>query len=112
MYRVLNLFHSRLRLKEGEAIEVEFGDTEKERLKLWKFFVVGKVLMSKKFRPTIVIGVIKELRKPKVAVEAMATGEDRILLSFNMEVGMRTVLRGRPWFFGKSLLMLAEVKGF
>ncbi|KAM1575807.1 hypothetical protein PS2_032076 [Malus domestica] len=55
--------------------------------------------MSKKFRPTIVIGVIKELRKPKVAVKAMATGEDRILFSFNTEVGMRTVLRGRPWFF-------------
>ncbi|KAM2775944.1 hypothetical protein PS2_008472 [Malus domestica] len=76
MERVLNLLRSRLRLNEGEDIEVEFSDTENERLKLSKFFVVGKVLTRKKFRHTIVIGVIKELWKPKVAVEAMAIGED------------------------------------
>ncbi|KAM0989925.1 hypothetical protein ACFX2C_008504 [Malus domestica] len=76
MERVLNLLRSRLRLNEGEDIEVEFSDMDNERLKLSKFFVVRKVLTRKKFRPTIVMGVIKELWKPKVAVEAMAIGED------------------------------------
>ncbi|KAM1196823.1 hypothetical protein ACFX2G_008577 [Malus domestica] len=46
------------------------------------------------------MGVIKELWKPKVAVEAMAIGEDCILFSFNTEEDMRIILRGRPWFFG------------
>ncbi|KAM2775945.1 hypothetical protein PS2_008472 [Malus domestica] len=109
MERVLNLLRSRLRLNEGEDIEVEFSDTENERLKLSKFFVVGKVLTRKKFRHTIVIGVIKELWKPKVAVEAMAIGEDCILFSFNTEEDMRIILRGRPWFFGEAIGRVVKV---
>lgn len=111
MDRVLKLFHHRLQLDAGEEIEVEFSDTVKERLKLSKFFVVGKVLTRKKLRLSIVMGVIKDLWKPEVVVEAMVIGEDRMMFSFNTEADMRTVLSGRPWFFGKSLLLLAEVKG-
>lgn len=83
----------------------------KVRLKLSKFFVVGKVLTRKKLCSNIVMGVIKELWWLKVAVEAMAIGDDMILFSFNTEADMRTVLNGNLWFFGKSLLILAEVKG-
>ncbi|KAM3000716.1 hypothetical protein FF2_037090 [Malus domestica] len=108
---VLNLFLSMLRLNEGEEIEAKFSDTAKERLKLSKYFVVRKVLTRKKFRSSIVMRVIKELWRPKVAVEAMAIREDRILLSFNIEDDMRTVLSGNFWFFGKSLPILAEVNG-
>lgn len=111
MDRVLRLFHHRLRLDAGEEIEVEFSDTAKEMLKLSKFFVVGKVLTRKKLRLSIVMGVIGDLWRPKVVVEAMAIGEDRMLFSFNTEADMRTVLSGRSWFFGKSLLLLVEVKG-
>ncbi|KAM1236378.1 hypothetical protein EV2_038576 [Malus domestica] len=111
MERVLNLFRSMLCLNEGEEIEAKFSDTAKERLKLSKYFVVRKVLTRKKFRSSIVMRVIKELWRPKVAVEAMAIREDRILLSFNIEDDMRTVLSGNSWFFGKLLPILAEVKG-
>ncbi|KAM2332341.1 hypothetical protein TB2_022190 [Malus domestica] len=111
MDSVLKLFCNRLQLSEGEEIKVEFSDTVKERLKLSKFFMVGKVFTTRKLCSHIVMGVIKELWLLKVAVEAMAIGEDMILFSFNLEDDMHTVLNGKLWFFKRSLLMLAEVRG-
>lgn len=96
MEKVLKLFPHRLRLDKGEEIDMEFSDTAKERLKLLKFFVVGKVLTRKKLQLSIVMMVIKELWKPKAMVEAMAIGEDRMLFSFNTKADMLTVLCGRP----------------
>lgn len=42
-------------------------------------------------------------------MEATAIGDNRILFSFNLKEELRLVLKGSPWFFGKSLLLLAEV---
>ncbi|KAM1338548.1 hypothetical protein TB2_036928 [Malus domestica] len=84
MERVVNLFRSMLRLNEGEEIEAKFSDTAKERLKFSKYFVVRKVLTRKKFRSSIVMRVIKELWRPKVAVEAMAIREFCYLLTLKM----------------------------
>ncbi|KAM0963530.1 hypothetical protein FF1_022638 [Malus domestica] len=111
MDSVLKLFCNRLRLSEVKEIKVEFSDTVKERLKLSKFFMVGKVFTTRKLCSHIVMGVIKELWLLKVAVEAMAIGEDMIHFSFNSKDDMRTVLNGKLWLFKRSLLMLAEVRG-
>lgn len=41
----------------------------------------------------------------------MAIGDNRLLFSFDSEDDLRMVLKGCLWFFGKSLLALAKVKG-
>lgn len=61
MDHILRLFRSRLRLNESEEVEVEISDTVKERLRVFKFFLVGKVFTRKVVRPNIVKGVIKDL---------------------------------------------------
>ncbi|KAM3001073.1 hypothetical protein FF2_037406 [Malus domestica] len=82
--RFLRLFNSDLKLSESENLEVMISDTVTKRLRVSKFFLVGK---------------------------AKAIGDNRILFSFDSEVELCLVLKGSPWFFGKSLLMLAKVKG-
>lgn len=109
MERFLRLFNLGLQLSESENLEVVITDTMTERLRVSKFFLVGKVLIHKYLRPNIVIGVIKDLWHPKASVEATAIGDNHILFSFNYEEEVCLVLKGSPWFFGKSLLLLAEV---
>ncbi|KAM1112704.1 hypothetical protein ACFX13_046383 [Malus domestica] len=99
-------------LSESENLEVVISDTATERLRVSKFFLVGKVFSRKYLRPSIVMGVIKDLWRPKANVEATAIGDNHILFSFNSEEEARLVLKGSPWFFGKSLLLLAEVNKF
>lgn len=111
MERFLRLFNSGLKLSESEKLEVVISDTATERLRVWKFFLVGKVLTQKYLRSNIAMGVIKDLWRLKANVEATAIGNNRILFSFNSEEELRLVLKGSPWFFRKSLLLLAEVKG-
>ncbi|KAM1158468.1 hypothetical protein ACFXTH_031839 [Malus domestica] len=91
---------------------VEISDTATERLRCPKFFLVGKVLSRKAIRANLVMAVFKDLWSSKANVEAMVIGDNRILLCFNLEAEVQCVLRGSPWYFSKTLLVLAEVKGF
>ncbi|KAM1800825.1 hypothetical protein ACFX11_032504 [Malus domestica] len=109
MERFLRLFNSGLQLSESENLEVVIRDTATKRPRVSKFFLVGKVLTHKYLRPNIVMGVIKDHWRPKGSVEATVIGDNRILFSFNSEEKLRPVLKGSPCFFGKSLLLLAEV---
>lgn len=85
MDRFLRLFNSRLQLSESKNLEVVISNTTTERLRVSKFFLVGKVLSHKYLRPNIVMGVIKDLWRPKVSVEATTIGDNCILFSFNYE---------------------------
>lgn len=109
MEQFLRLFNSGLQLSESENQEVVISDTVTERLRVSKFFLVGKVLTHKYLRPNIVMGVIKDLWRPKASVEATTIGDNCILFSFNSEEEVHLVLKGSLWFFGKSLLLLAKV---
>ncbi|KAM1299026.1 hypothetical protein ACFX2F_025765 [Malus domestica] len=104
MDRFLRLFNSGLQLSESENLEVVISYTAMERLRVLKFFLVGKVLTHKYLRPNIFMGVIKDLWPPKASVEATTIGDNRILFSFNSEEEVRVVLRGSPWFFGLVFL--------
>lgn len=73
--------------------------SETKRLRVSKFFLVGKVLTQKCLKTNIVMGVIKDPWRPKVVVEAMTIGDNCILFSFNSEEEQRLVLKGNPWFF-------------
>ena len=111
METFLRLFHSKFQLTEQEGLEVEISDTATERLQYPKFFLVGKGFSRKAIRANIVMAVFKDLWSPKADVEAMVIGDNRILFCFNSEAEVQCVLRGRPWYFGKTLLVLAKVKG-
>lgn len=107
----VRLFRSKFQLNDMQRLEVEISDTTTERLRCSKFFLVGKVLTRKPLRPNVVMGVIKDLWHPKGNVEAMPIGNNHILFCFDSEAEVQCVLRGSPWYFGKTLLVLAEVKG-
>lgn len=70
---------------------MEISNTTTERLRCTKFFLVRKLLLWKAPRANVVMGVFKDLWKPKVAVEAMAIGD------FTMEDEVQCLLRGSPW---------------
>lgn len=89
---------------ESENLEVVISDTGIERLRVSKFFLVGKVLSHKYLRPNIVMGVIQDLWCPKASVEATTIGDNCIVFSFNSEEEVQVVLKGSPWFFGKFFL--------
>ncbi|KAM2624148.1 hypothetical protein TB1_031149 [Malus domestica] len=83
-----------------------------EKFRCPKIFLVGKVLSRKAIRANLVMAVFKDLWSSKADVEAMVIRDNRILLCFNLEAEVQCVLQGSPWYFGKTLLVLAEVKGF
>ncbi|KAM1019041.1 hypothetical protein PS2_040193 [Malus domestica] len=100
MESFLRLFCSKFQLNDQEGLEVKISDMATERLRCSKFFLVGKVLSRKVPRANIMTGA-----------KAMAIRDNHILFYFNMEVEVQCVLRGNPWYFSKTLLILAEVKG-
>lgn len=54
------------------------------------------------------MGVFKDLWMPKADVEVMA---NCIMFCFGKNDELKCVLSSNPWYFGKTLLVLAEVKG-
>ncbi|KAM1027772.1 hypothetical protein ACFX13_041188 [Malus domestica] len=84
MESFLRLFCSKFQLNDQEGLEVKISDMATEQLRCSKFFLVGK---------------------------AMAIRDNHILFYFNTKVEVQCVLRGNPWYFSKTLLILAEVKG-
>lgn len=95
----LRLFSSKFQLNDQEGLEVEISDMATERLRCSKFFLVGKVLSRKVPRANVV-----------TSANVMAIGDNHILFYFNTEAKVQCVLRGNPWYFSKTLLILAEVK--
>ncbi|KAM1484161.1 hypothetical protein TB2_035392 [Malus domestica] len=111
MERVLRLFRSKFQLTEQEGLLVVISDTATERLWCSKFFLVGKVLLRKTINPNVVMGVFKDLWIPKADVEVMAIDGNRIMFCFGKKEELKCVLSNNPWYFGKTLLVLADVKG-
>ncbi|KAB2636510.1 hypothetical protein D8674_027044 [Pyrus ussuriensis x Pyrus communis] len=70
----IRLFNSRLQLSESKNLEVVMSNTTTERLRVSKFFLVGKVLSHKYLRPNIVMGVIKDLWRPKMEAPRFSPG--------------------------------------
>lgn len=111
MEGVLRLFWSKFHLEDPYGMKIEISNVETKRLRCSKFFLVGKVLARKTPRVSVVMGLFLDLWRPKANVNVMAIGDNQILFSFNTEEEVRCMLRGSLWFFCKSLLLLAEVKG-
>lgn len=82
-----------------------------ERLRCKKFFMVGKVSFRKGVKLGIVISLLKNLWRPNIDVEIVATSGGPFQCVFDKEVDLQCVLRGNPWYLGKSLVVLSEVKG-
>lgn len=70
-----------------------------------------KSLSRKALQVNVVMGLFTDMWKPKADVAAMAIRNNRILFCFNKKAKVQCVLRGSPWHFRKTLLLLAEVKG-
>lgn len=76
------------------------------------FWLVGKLLNSKPFNKESLKHTMKNIWRTseEVSVSEWKNG-DRFLFSFKSELDRRRVLRGSPWSFDKSLLVLSPTDG-
>ncbi|KAK9931062.1 hypothetical protein M0R45_018358 [Rubus argutus] len=117
MEEVVGEFTRKLALADSGVVEVTLREsttgTQPDR-----FFLVGELLTSKKYRLESLISTLRGLWVPKSdsfnrsrLTVCCLEGSKRLLFSFKFQADLKWVVKGCPWTFEKSLFAVAVTNG-
>ncbi|CAL9007304.1 unnamed protein product [Prunus brigantina] len=104
-------FAGRFALTDEEQAELVVEQHEVKNLLTSKFLLVGKLLTRKPFNKEAFKRTLVSLWRPKAQVQIIDMEENRFVFSFQTKGARDTILRGGPWTFNHSLLIMAAADG-
>lgn len=111
MEDLMSRFSARFALTDEEQAELVVEQHGVKDLLTSKFLLVGKLLTRKPYNMEAFKRTMAALWRPKAQVQIINIEEDRFVFSFQTKGARDTIMRGGPWTFNHSLLIMAEADG-
>ncbi|BFG21546.1 hypothetical protein CerSpe_078200 [Prunus speciosa] len=108
---MMNRFAGRFALTDEEQAELVVEQHEVKHLLTSKFLLVGKLLTRKPYNKEAFKRTMASLWRPKAQVQIIDMEEDKFVFSFQTRAARDTIMRGGPWTFNHSLLLMATADG-
>ncbi|CAL9001623.1 unnamed protein product, partial [Prunus brigantina] len=100
-----------LAISEEEAVEIVSLE-DLDSLRAERFLLVGRLLMTKVFHRDSLVGIMKSIWHTREGFTVVPLEDPQCMLfSFQNDFDRRKVMRGAPWTFDRSLLVLAFTDG-